>query len=108
MLNKIAVLTLIIVVYLPNHMHHHTLFRFLNTLFDVFVLISSIMKVHTQYLVAVDRYSNWSIIERTHECSKGLIDFLRKLFATFGIPDVLASDGRPEFLATATSIFFKN
>ena len=29
------------------------------------------------YLVVVDRYSNWPIIERAHEGSKGLIDSLR-------------------------------
>ena len=60
------------------------------------------------YLVAVDRYSNWPIIARAHEGSKGLIDCLRKLFATFGIPDEIASDEGPEFTDAATSNFFKN
>ena len=59
------------------------------------------------YLVAVDHYSNWPIIERAHEGSKGLIDCLRKLFATFGIPDEIASAEGPEF-AAATSTFLKN
>ena len=40
------------VTHLPNHMHHHTLFR-----------------SHTQYLVAVDRYLNWPIIERVYKGS---------------------------------------
>ena len=106
-LDEIAVLTLI-VMHLPNHMHHHTLFRSLKTLFNVFVQISSIIKVYTQYLVAVDCYLNWPIIERAHECSKELIACLRKLFATFAIPDELASNCRPEFVATATSTFLKN
>ena len=79
------------VTHLPNHMHHHTLFR-----------------SHTQYLVAVDRYLNWPIIERVYEGSYGLIDCPRRLFATFGIPDELASDGRPEFVTTATSTFLRN
>ena len=52
------------------------------------------------YLLVVDRYSNWPIIERAHEGSKGLIDSLRRLFATFGIPDECATDGGPEFTAT--------
>ena len=61
-----------------------------------------------QYLATVDRYSNWPIIERAHDSSKSLIDCLHKLFATFGIPDELASDGGLEFVATAFSIFLKN
>ena len=60
----------------------------------------------TQYLVTVDRYQNWPIIEGTHEGSK--IDCLSKLFTTFGIPDELASDSKPEFVANATSAFLKN
>ena len=51
------------------------------------------------YLVVVDRYSNWPIIERAHEGSKVLIDSLRQLFATFGIPDECATNGGPEFTA---------
>ena len=39
------------------------------------------------YLVVIDRYSNWPIVERAQEGSKGLIDCLRRTFATFGIPD---------------------
>ena len=54
------------------------------------------------YLVIVDRYSNWPIIERAREGSKGLIDCLRRTFTTFGIPDECASDGGPEFTAAAT------
>ncbi|CAB4009713.1 translation initiation factor IF-2-like [Paramuricea clavata] len=50
-----------------------------------------------QYLVIVDRYSNWPIIERAQDGAKGLINCLRRLFATFGIPDECATDGGPEF-----------
>ena len=60
------------------------------------------------YLVIVDRYSNWPIVERAREGSKGLIDCLRRTFATFGIPDELATDGGPEFTATATRQFLKD
>ena len=59
------------------------------------------------YLLVVDRYSNWPIIERAHEGSKGLIDSLRRLFATFGMPDECATDGGPEFTASATRSFLK-
>ena len=49
------------------------------------------------YLFVVDRYSNWPIIERAHDGSKGLINSLRQIFTTFGIPDECATDGGPEF-----------
>ena len=45
------------------------------------------------YLVVVDRYSNWPIVERAQGGAQGLIDCLRRTFVTFGIPDELASDG---------------
>ena len=64
-------------------------------------------KAH-HYLVIVDRYSNWPIVERSHEGSSGLIASLRRSFVTFGIPDELTSDGGPEFTATATRTFLKN
>ena len=44
------------------------------------------------YLVVVDLYSNWPIVERAREEAQGLIDCLRRTFVTFGIPDELASD----------------
>ncbi|XP_013793846.1 uncharacterized protein K02A2.6-like, partial [Limulus polyphemus] len=59
------------------------------------------------YLVIVDRYSNWPIVERSTNGSTGLINSLRKTFVTFGIPDELASDGGPEFTSTATQDFLK-
>lgn len=59
------------------------------------------------YFVVVDRYSNWPIVERAAEGSKGLIDCLRRTFATFGIPDELASDGGPEYKAKDTATFLK-
>ena len=49
------------------------------------------------YLFVVNRYSNWPIIERAHDGSKGLINSLRQIFTTFGIPDECATDGGPEF-----------
>ena len=57
------------------------------------------------YLVIVERYSNWPIVERAAKGSQGLSDCLRKTFVTFGIPDELASDGGPEFVATNTREF---
>ena len=59
-------------------------------------------------MVIVDRYSNWPIIEQAKDGAKGLIDALRRTFATYGIPDELASDGGPEFIASETGKFLKN
>jgi hypothetical protein len=60
------------------------------------------------YLVIVNRYSNWPIIERARDGAKGLIDCLRRTFSTFGIPDDLATDGGPEFTSALTQQFLKN
>ncbi|XP_069122291.1 uncharacterized protein [Argopecten irradians] len=49
------------------------------------------------YLVIVDRYSYWPIVEKASNGSSGLIESLRRTFITFGIPDDLASDESPEF-----------
>ncbi|XP_046582876.1 uncharacterized protein K02A2.6-like [Haliotis rubra] len=57
------------------------------------------------YLVLVDRYSNWPIVERTAGGAPGLINCLRRTFVTFGIPDELSSDGGTEFTASATREF---
>lgn len=60
------------------------------------------------YLVVVDRYSNWPIVERASHGADGLINCLRRTFVTFGIPDELSSDGGPEFTSVATRQFLKN
>jgi hypothetical protein len=60
------------------------------------------------YLVIVDRYSNWPILERTTGGASGLISSLRRTFVTYGIPDELASDGGPEFTSSETQTFLAN
>lgn len=60
------------------------------------------------YLVCVDRYSNWPIVEESREGAKSLINSLRRTFVTYGIPDELSSDGGPEFKATSTETFLRN
>jgi len=60
------------------------------------------------YLVVVDRYSNWPIVERSHQGATGLITCLRRIFVTYGIPDELASDGGPKFIANITRQFLKD
>ena len=60
------------------------------------------------YLVIVDRYSNWPIVERAQDGTQGLINTRRKTFATYGIPDELSSDGGPEFVAHSTGKFLSD
>ncbi|MEL6803706.1 MAG: RNase H-like domain-containing protein, partial [Bacteroidota bacterium] len=60
------------------------------------------------YLIIVDRYSNWPIIQRAREGSQGLINCLRQTFATYGIPSELASDGGLEFTARTTQKFLND
>lgn len=60
------------------------------------------------YLVCIDRYSNWPIVEEARNGAKGLIDCLRRTFVTYGIPDEFSSDGGPELCASSTSTFLRN
>ena len=61
-------------------------------------------KGHT-YVVIVDRFSGWPIVERSTNGATGLISNLRSIFVTFGIPDDLTTDGGPEFTASTTKKF---
>ena len=47
------------------------------------------------YLVSVDSYSNWSVVEQTSGGLEVLIRSLRRAFITYGIPDGLSPDGCP-------------
>ena len=60
------------------------------------------------YLVVVDRYSNWPTIEQVQAGSKDLIDCLQHIFGTFGIPDECAMDGGLEFTTAATCQLVKD
>ena len=60
------------------------------------------------YLVIVDRYTNWPIVEQASQGASGLISALRRYFSTFGIAEELASDGGPEFTVTATQKFLES
>jgi hypothetical protein len=62
------------------------------------------------FLVAGDRLSGWvEIFASPSGSSKsgaaGLITHLRSLFAIFGVPQILSSDGGPEFSVGATAEF---
>ena len=58
-----------------------------------------------EYVVSVDRYSNWPMVYRSESGAEGLIKRLRETFVTFGIPEELTSDGGPQFKAGKTQDF---
>ena len=60
------------------------------------------------YLVVVDRYSKWPIVERSSNGAARLITCLQRTFVNFGIPDELASDGGPGFTATEQREFLRD
>ena len=62
----------------------------------------------SNYLITVDRYTNWPQVERAADGSAGLVNNLRSSFHTYGIPEELSSDGGPEFIATQTESFLKD
>ena len=72
------------------------------------VAVDYFQYVGQHYLVAVDRYSNWPIVEHSANGAQGLITALKKTFITFGIAEELTSDGGPEFTAKATETFLQN
>lgn len=64
------------------------------------------------YLVVGDRLSGWvEVLRSTANTnlggSAGLVRHLRTLFATFGVPEEISSDGGPEFTASNTQSFLK-
>ena len=60
------------------------------------------------FLVMVDRYSGWPIVEQAADGAAGLIAALRRTFVTYGISEELSSDGGPEFKALTTKTFLQN
>ena len=60
------------------------------------------------YLVMVDRYSNWPVVELAKDGAEGLITALRHIFVTFGIAEELASDGGSEYTSKAAQTFLSN
>ena len=60
------------------------------------------------YLVVVDRYSNWPVVELASDGANGLVSALRRIFVTYGIAEELSSDGGPQYTSTAVQTFLKN
>ena len=65
----------------------------------------------TDYLVIVDRYSNWPSIQRAghgEANSRKLVAELKRHCSTFGIPEELSSDGGPQFTSAETRGFMES
>ena len=60
------------------------------------------------YVVVVDRYSNWPMVFKSENGADGLVKRLREVFVTFGVPEELTSDGGPQFTAGKTQNFLSS
>ena len=59
-----------------------------------------------RFLLTVDRFSNWPDLRQVNGAT-GLIEAYRELFATFGVPRELSSDGGPEYAAKVFKQFLR-
>ena len=64
------------------------------------------------YLVIADRLSGWCEVVQVKaggsmSGAKGLCQALRQIFATFGVPEEISSDGGPEFTAQESKDFYR-
>ena len=60
------------------------------------------------YVIVVDRYSNWAVVEPASAGAEGLISTLRRIFVTYGISEEVTSDGGSEYKANKTQTFLHN
>ena len=66
------------------------------------------LKEGTGYLITVDRYSGWPVVQRVgygETTSKHLITALKNHCSTYGIPEELSSDGGPQLESRETNQF---
>ena len=63
---------------------------------------------NADYVVIVDRYSNWPMVFKSESGAHGLVKRLREVFVTFGVPEELTSDGGPQFTAWKTKQFLES
>ena len=60
------------------------------------------------YVVIVDRYTNWAMVFRSESASEGLIKRLRETFVTCCVPEELTSDGGPQYTSGKTQEFLRS
>ena len=60
------------------------------------------------YLIIVDRYSNWlNIMRLAKDTSENVISVLRQYFSTYGICEILSTDGAKVFMSEKLKQFFQ-
>lgn len=60
------------------------------------------------FLIVVDAFSNWAEVEVIQSTkSTAIINCLRSLFATHGLPDVIVSDNGTAFMSAEMKEFLK-
>ena len=60
------------------------------------------------YLIIVDKYSNWlSILKLPKDDSKHLMEALRIYFSTFGVAEIICTDGASVYTSSEMSGFFR-
>ena len=64
--------------------------------------------MNNDYVVIVDRYSQWAMVYKSESGADGLVKRLRETFVTFGIPEEITSDGGPQFTAGQTKTFLES
>ena len=60
------------------------------------------------YIVVVDRYSNWLIVFESRGGAPRLVNELRQVFATFGAPTEITTYGGPTYTAEVTQKFLQD
>ena len=60
------------------------------------------------YVVLVNRFTNWPIVFESKGGAPGLVNELRKVFSTFGAPMEIATDGGTTYTAEVTQKFFSD
>lgn len=60
------------------------------------------------FVVVVDRYTNWPIVFQSKGGAQGLVSNLREVFATFGSPEEITTDGGTTYTAGITQKFFED
>ena len=61
------------------------------------------------YLVIVDKYSNWlNVLKPVKDDSASVIKMLRQYFSTYGIAEIMSSDGAKVFTSDAMKTFCAN
>ena len=64
---------------------------------------------NSKYLLLVDYYSRFPVLHKLGSTtSKGLVQEVKAVFAELGVPDVIVSDGGPQYTSVELKDFTKH